>query len=208
MVEQRADYWMLPLPGSCLQPPSDLGATSVEQWGAGQRSRVMDNLWSPWRLPYILNARQEGCFLCEAVQSDQDRANLVLLRGRLAFLVLNRYPYNNGHLMAVPYQHAAGLELLGPDELDDLMAMTTLAVRALRQAMRPEGFNIGYNIGKVAGAGLQDHVHCHIVPRWTGDTNFMPVLGQTRVLPQSLESAYDQIKLALGVLANNEDRGA
>ena len=168
----------------------------------------MDNLWSPWRLPYILNARQEGCFLCEAVQSDQDRANLVLLRGRLAFLVLNRYPYNNGHLMAVPYQHAAGLELLGPDELDDLMAMTTLAVRALRQAMRPEGFNIGYNIGKVAGAGLQDHVHCHIVPRWTGDTNFMPVLGQTRVLPQSLESAYDQIKLALGVLANNEDRGA
>ncbi len=168
----------------------------------------MDNLWSPWRLPYILSARQESCFLCEAVQSDQDRANLVLFRGRRAFLVLNRYPYNNGHLMAVPYQHAAGLELLAPDELDDLMAMTTLAVRALRQAMKPEGFNIGYNIGKVAGAGLQDHVHCHIVPRWSGDTNFMPVLGQTRVLPQSLESAYDQIKLALGALADDEGRGA
>ncbi len=167
----------------------------------------MKQLWSPWRLDYILADKQEGCFLCEAVQADveQDRTNLVVYRGERAFLVLNRYPYNNGHLMAVPYHHTAGLELLTREELNEVMALTVLAVRALREAMQPDGFNIGYNIGKVAGAGLKDHVHCHIVPRWNGDTNFMPVIGETRVIPQSLESAYDQMRAAvLAVLAQPE----
>lgn len=166
----------------------------------------MKQLWSPWRLEYILADKQEGCFLCEGAQADveHDRANLIVYRGDKAFLVLNRYPYNNGHLMAVPYHHVAGLELLTTEELNEVMALTVLAVRALNQAVRPDGFNIGYNIGKVAGAGLKDHVHCHIVPRWNGDTNFMPVIGETRVIPQSLEDAYDQIRQSvLAVLAGS-----
>ena len=127
-----------------------------------------------------------------------------MLRGERAFLILNRYPYNNGHLMAVPYHHVESIELLTVDEANDVTVVTGLAVRALRLAMRPDGFNIGFNIGKVAGAGLKDHVHGHIVPRWNGDTNFMPVLGETRVIPQSLESAYDQIKAALDQLRGSE----
>jgi ATP adenylyltransferase len=161
----------------------------------------MQHLWSPWRLEYIVAAKKQGCFLCDAVYADDDRGNLVLHRGERGFLILNRYPYNNGHLMAVPYHHVETLELLTAEEQADLMAMTILGVRALRTAMKPEGFNIGYNLGKVAGAGLQDHVHCHIVPRWNGDTNFMPVLGDTRVIPQSLESAYAQLKTALASVA-------
>jgi ATP adenylyltransferase len=157
----------------------------------------MQQLWSPWRLDYILADKKEGCFLCDAVHGDADRTNLLLLRGERSFIILNRYPYNNGHLMAVPYHHVESLEMLSAEEQADLMAMTALGIRALRRAMSPDGFNIGYNIGKVAGAGLKDHVHCHVVPRWNGDTNFMPVLGDTRVIPQSLESAYDQIKAAL-----------
>ncbi len=162
----------------------------------------MQHLWSPWRLEYILGAKKQGCFLCDAVHADDDRGNLVLHRSERAFLILNRYPYNNGHLMAVPYHHVETLELLTSEEQADLMALTILGVRALRTAMTPEGFNIGYNLGKVAGAGLQEHVHCHIVPRWNGDTNFMPVLADTRVIPQSLDSAYEQLKSALaGLLA-------
>ncbi|HEX9114427.1 MAG TPA: HIT domain-containing protein [Anaerolineae bacterium] len=160
----------------------------------------MQHLWSPWRLDYILSAKKDGCFLCEAVHSDNDRENLVLQRGERSFLILNRYPYNNGHLMAVPYHHVQTLEMLTPEEQADLMKMTVLGVATLRQAMHPEGFNIGYNIGKVAGAGLQDHVHCHVVPRWNGDTNFMPIVSDTRVIPQSLESAYDQLAAALAGL--------
>ncbi len=163
----------------------------------------MKQLWTPWRLEYILSAKQEGCIFCDFVEQEDDRNNLILLRGERSFLMLNKYPYNNGHLMAVPYHHVDTLELLLPEEQADLMAMTVLAVSALRLAMKPDGFNIGYNIGKVAGAGVKDHVHCHIVPRWNGDTNYMPVLAEVRVIPQALSDTYDQLKQALDTLAGS-----
>lgn len=165
----------------------------------------MKQLWTPWRLPYILSAKQEGCIFCDFLEQDvsHDRDNLILLRGERAFLMLNKYPYNNGHLMALPYRHAASLEDLLPEEQADLMALTALSIRALRHAMMPEGFNIGYNIGKVAGAGVKDHVHCHVVPRWNGDTNYMPVLAEVRVIPQALSDTYDQLKQALDQLTQN-----
>jgi len=140
------------------------------------------------------------------MEAPDDRKRLVLHRGGRAFLALNKYPYNNGHLMVVPYHHVDTLEALSAAELADVMALVTLGIRALRAAMRPEGFNIGANIGKVAGAGVEDHVHVHVVPRWTGDTNFMSVLGEVRVIPQALCETYDQLKAALdAVLAEGTE---
>jgi ATP adenylyltransferase len=173
------------------------GTGSATQLGEG-----LKQLWTPWRLEYILAAKQDSCIFCDFIQQDVDRdpENLILLRGELSFLILNKYPYNNGHLMAVPYHHADSLDMLHLDEQNDLMAMTSLGIRALRRAMSPDGFNIGYNIGKVAGAGVKDHVHCHIVPRWNGDTNYMPVLADVRVIPQALIDTYRQLHQALADL--------
>jgi ATP adenylyltransferase len=157
----------------------------------------MDQMWTPWRLPYILSVKDPGCIFCRMLETANDRAELILLRSSRAFLVLNRYPYNNGHLMAVPYRHVDSVDKLDPDELSDLMAMTALGVRALRHAMHPDGYNIGINQGVVAGAGVADHVHQHVVPRWGGDTNFMSVLGETRLIPQELDDTYTQMQQAL-----------
>ena len=166
----------------------------------------MKQMWSPWRMAYILSDKQAGCVLCDIMEAPDDRERLVLHRGERAFLALNKYPYNNGHLMVVPYHHVDTLEALSAAELADVMALVTLGIRALRAAMRPEGFNIGANIGKVAGAGVEDHVHVHVVPRWTGDTNFMSVLGEVRVIPQALCETYDQLKAALdAVLAEGTE---
>ena len=123
--------------------------------------------------------------------------NFILHRSELAFLVLNKYPYNNGHLMAVPYRHVDALEDLTAEEMADMMALATLGIRALRRSAHPEGFNIGINIGKVAGAGVLDHVHTHVVPRWGGDANFMPVLADVRLIPQELHETYVELKAAI-----------
>lgn len=156
----------------------------------------MEYLFTPWRMEYIRSAQKDGCVFCEMLERD-DREELILHRGRHAFLVLNRYPYNNGHFMSVPYRHVDTLELLSDEEMAEMMGLVTRGLAALRQAWRPEGFNIGVNIGKVAGAGVKDHVHVHVVPRWAGDTNFMPLVAQTRVIPQTLEETYDELKAAL-----------
>lgn len=163
----------------------------------------MERLFTPWRMAYIRSVHQEGCIFCDMLEVD-DRATLILHRGRHAFLVLNRYPYNNGHLMAVPYRHVDSLELLTTEELTEVMALTTLSLRVLRRAWQPEGFNIGINIGKVAGAGVKDHVHCHVVPRWSGDTNFMPLFADTRVIPQALEETYAELTGTLRQLLDGE----
>ena len=147
----------------------------------------MNTLWTPWRMAYIRREKRPGCIFCEMLEAGDDPAQLILHRGELAFLVLNKYPYNNGHLLAVPYRHVDTLEALTAEEATDMMAEVALGIRALRRASNPEGFNIGVNIGKIAGAGVIDHVHAHVVPRWGGDTNFMPVLGGTRVVPQALD---------------------
>lgn len=157
----------------------------------------MKHLWSPWRLEYLTTPKAEECVFCRASEGEDDRENLVLLRGERAFLILNRYPYNNGHFIVVPYEHVPSLEDLDTPTLTEMMLLLNRGLGALRTAMHPDGFNLGANLGKVAGAGVEDHVHMHAVPRWTGDTNFMPVIGEMRVVPQTWLQTYDELKAAL-----------
>ena len=157
----------------------------------------MEHLWSPWRLEYLVQPGAEGCIFCAAAAGEEDRENLVLLRGERAFLILNRYPYNNGHFMTVPYAHVASLEDLDAATLTEMMMLLNRGLAALRAAMGPDGFNVGANLGRVAGAGIDDHVHIHAVPRWAGDTNFMPIVGNMRVVPQTWLQTYDQLRAAL-----------
>jgi len=162
---------------------------------------MAEQLWAPWRIRYILESKkEEGCFLCNAGASRDDRASLVVYRGKLSFCILNRYPYNNGHLLVAPYAHKADLADLGGDECVDLMNSIVVMQRRLGRAMKPDGYNIGLNIGRTSGAGLPGHLHFHVVPRWEGDTNFMPVLADTKVIPQALEEVFD-------LLAKQNDDG-
>ncbi len=157
----------------------------------------MKHLWSPWRLEYLTMPKLEGCIFCDALQGDDDQENLVLLRGERAFLILNRYPYNNGHFMAVPHVHVPSLEDLDASTLTEMMLLLNRGLAALRATVHPDGFNIGANLGQVAGAGIEEHVHLHAVPRWLGDTSFMPVVGDMRVVPQTWLQTYDMLKVAL-----------
>ena len=157
----------------------------------------MKHLWSPWRLEYLTAPKVEGCVFCHAAERSDDRENLVLLRGERAFLILNRYPYNNGHFMVVPYAHVPSLEDLGAPTLTEMMLLLKRGLAALRATLVPDGFNIGANLGQVAGAGIEEHVHLHAVPRWEGDTNFMPVIGDMRVVPQTWLQTYDELEAAL-----------
>jgi ATP adenylyltransferase len=154
---------------------------------------MIQPLWAPWRLQYIVSKKGPECIFCKKPKEDRDRENLILRRSGLSFVIMNLYPYNNGHLMVVPYRHVYSLTELNGDELLDLMKMTQLCVDCLNKAFRPEGFNIGLNIGKVAGAGIEEHLHFHIIPRWVGDTHFMAVLGEVRVIPEHVLSSYDKL---------------
>jgi ATP adenylyltransferase len=156
----------------------------------------MQHLWAPWRMDYILEAENrssDGCIFCALPRAQADRDNLILRRGRRVFVILNRFPYNPGHLMVVPYTHTGGLDDLVPDELTDLMLELRRSVGILRRGMNPDGYNIGINLGQTAGAGVPGHVHYHVVPRWDGDVNFMPVIADTKVIPQHLFRTYDQL---------------
>jgi ATP adenylyltransferase len=158
----------------------------------------MNKLWSPWRSQYIdsfLNKEVENqCILCTiSAQNPEDLSNLVIDKGKLTFTVLNLYPYNNGHLMIIPYSHKSKLEELTQEENSEVMEKLQVAVKALTSAIGPEGFNIGANIGKCAGAGIDDHIHFHIVPRWNGDTNFMPALGEVKVISQDLKKTKEKL---------------
>ncbi len=156
----------------------------------------MDHLWAPWRLSYITTnkeAAEPGCFICRGLSQTDDRANLIVWRTPLSVAILNRFPYNNGHLLVCPNTHKARLDELTPAELLDGMELLRRLVSTLEELMHPHGFNIGLNLGSAAGAGLPGHLHWHIVPRWDGDTNFMPVLGDTRIIVQSLETLYGML---------------
>ena len=159
----------------------------------------MENLWSPWRSTYIKsfsNEKEEsGCFLCHAVNSptETDRTNLVVHRSNHCFVIMNRFPYNSGHLMIVPNIHSGDLATLNSETTTDVMSAIQLSLSILNTLYKPQGCNIGANLGRVAGAGVPDHVHFHIVPRWNGDTNFMPVLGEVKVISESLESAWEEL---------------
>lgn len=141
-----------------------------------------------------LRARTGGCLFCELPQEGDDRERLILKRGKGAYVLLNRFPYNNGHLMIVPYRHTGSLSELSGQEQAETMHLAAQAVEVLRQTLEAEGFNCGFNIGRPAGAGIIDHVHLHVVPRWTGDSNFLPVLGNTRSMPEYLTDTYDRLK--------------
>ncbi len=157
------------------------------------------SIWAPWRLEYIqsVTGEKSGCFLCDASRdTDHDRSNLVIARTDIALLMLNRYPYVNGHLLVAPYAHVAQLADMPPDHRAALMELAVHGQRLLEVTMNPQGFNIGINIGRCAGAGLPGHIHLHIVPRWNGDINFMTTVGQVRVIPEALESAYEKVSRA------------
>jgi ATP adenylyltransferase len=154
----------------------------------------MEHLWSPWRLAYITGgASSGGCVFCNALV-DPAAAPLIVHRGATCYVILNLYPYNNGHLMVVPNRHLASLASATPEERSELIELTTRAEIALTEAYAPHGLNMGINLGKPAGAGVLDHVHLHVVPRWNGDTNFMTVIGQTRVLPEELPDTGNRLR--------------
>ncbi len=157
----------------------------------------MKVLWAPWRMQYIKKADRMACFLCAYSKSNADKKNLIVYRDKNAFSILNRYPYNSGHLMVAPYSHKGNMENLSYDEILAIFKVTNIMKRALDMAIKPHGYNIGINIGRTAGATLVEHVHLHIVPRWDGDTNFMPVLSGTKVIPISLEELHGKLRQAL-----------
>jgi ATP adenylyltransferase len=164
----------------------------------------MERLWAPWRSQYVSSFAQPSeeppeCFLCQAIQSEEsrDRELLLVARWETCFAILNRYPYNSGHVMVAPHRHVGQLQELTEAELCALMVHTRAVVEALQRAFSPHGFNIGLNIGRAAGAGLPDHLHIHIVPRWHGDTNFLPVIADLKVVSHALEDVYEQLRAEL-----------
>jgi ATP adenylyltransferase len=150
----------------------------------------MEVKFTPWRMAYIAGPKPAGCVFCAAAVGKDDAATFVVARGEYCFVILNAYPYNNGHLMVVPYAHVADLTVLALEVAQELFELTRTAVAALAKTMHPTGFNVGMNLGEAAGAGIADHLHMHVVPRWVGDTNFMSVVGDTRLIPQSLDETW------------------
>jgi ATP adenylyltransferase len=154
----------------------------------------MKHIWAPWRMEYIQMEKPEGCILCDKPAENTDSENLILYRAENNFVLLNTYPYNPGHLMIAPYRHVPSIEELTDEELGDHIRVVTRSIRVLREVFSPGGFNIGTNIGRAAGAGIDDHVHTHVVPRWPGDNNFMPVLGDVRVVPEALAETFQKLR--------------
>lgn len=160
----------------------------------------MKVLWAPWRARYVESAAmglEKRCIFCEAVASLDDEAHLVVHRSEHSIAMLNLYPYNTAHTMVAPKRHVPSIELLTDEELLDLMKLVTIVLKALREEYKPHGFNVGINIGRVAGAGIENHVHIHIVPRWSGDTNFMPVIAGTKVIPEDIGMTWRRVKKAI-----------
>ena len=154
----------------------------------------MKQIWAPWRIEYIQMEKEEGCILCQKPKQNKDSPNYILYRGDNNFVIMNKYPYNPGHLMVATYRHIASLENLTQTELHEHFEIVSRCVRLLKEIFKPQGFNIGINTRAVAGAGITDHFHTHIVPRWPGDTNFMPVLSDVRVVPEALAETYKKLK--------------
>ncbi|HEX2387943.1 MAG TPA: HIT domain-containing protein [Solirubrobacterales bacterium] len=152
-------------------------------------------IWAPWRLRYVKNAKKsDECVFCAKPGAGDDRANLIVHRGERCFVILNLFPYTNGHLMVAPFDHIARLQDVEPDVTAEMIGLAQQAMRRMDEVYDPEGFNVGMNQGRVAGAGVDGHIHLHVVPRWAGDNNYMPVLADTRVMPQSLEESYDALE--------------
>tara|TARA_B100001750_G_scaffold219022_1_gene205607 strand:+ start:40 stop:534 length:495 start_codon:yes stop_codon:yes gene_type:complete len=155
---------------------------------------MKDNLWAPWRMQYVTNPNKGKNIFLEKSKSENDRENLVLYRGLKSFILMNLYPYNNGHLLIAPYEQHNDITYLDPETLNEIMQLTQTAIQILKDKLKSDGFNFGLNMGKAAGAGIDEHLHFHIVPRWIGDSNFMPIVGQTEVIMQGLYDTYDLLK--------------
>ena len=154
----------------------------------------MEHLWAPWRMEYILGKKEPGCIFCPDTRQGTDEDNLILFKGRLTMVMMNKYPYNNGHLLVSPLRHVSCLDNLKIEELTDLMLKIKASLQFIKEEMHPDGFNVGLNIGETAGAGMAEHLHFHIVPRWNGDTSYMTVLGEIRVIPEHLKRTYKRLK--------------
>lgn len=157
----------------------------------------LNKLWAPWRIKYIVGHKTRGCVLCAIQKQKSDKKSLIIFRSRYCFVVLNKFPYNNGHLMIVPYRHVGAIEKISMAEFSDMNSAMVRAIQLLKVVLNPQGYNIGLNIGKCSGAGIDKHVHMHIVPRWQGDTNFMTIVNDTRVISQSLNELYLKLKQCL-----------
>jgi ATP adenylyltransferase len=177
---------------------SGLGANPIGSRLLGERS-TMEHIWSPWRYRYIASPeKQDSCVFCEIQNEKDDVRNLVLHRGELVFVILNLFPYTTGHLMVVPYEHTSSFPGLSPAATSEMLELAKKSDVALDHEYHPDGFNIGMNLAKAAGAGIADHLHLHVVPRWVGDANFVSVVGETRVLPEDLATTYERLKRHFG----------
>jgi ATP adenylyltransferase len=154
----------------------------------------MNKLWAPWRMDYIRTPKEDGCIFCKKHQSTKDRENLLLFRGEESFVLMNLYPYSNGHLMISPYKHTSDTNDISEIGNQEIMFLANKSMNIIKKIMGADGFNMGANLGKAAGAGIEEHIHYHIVPRWIGDTNFMPVAGNTKVMVEGLQETWDSIK--------------
>ncbi len=154
----------------------------------------MKAVFAPWRMEFLAGKKEKGCVFCNRINRKKDRPDLILYRGKYSFVILNKYPYNSGHLMVVPNRHIASFEILTPEERCEIFDLLAKTEGAIRRAMKPQGFNIGANLGKAGGAGIEDHLHFHVIPRWLGDTNFWPVISETKSMPLHLRTTYDLLK--------------
>ena len=153
----------------------------------------MKQLWAPWRMEYVKSEKSDECIFCSLPKANDDTKNYILHRGQSAFIIMNIFPYNSAHIMVSPFRHIGCLTAQNTEEIKEMNNLALRSIEIFRAVINPEGFNVGYNIGKAAGAGYDEHIHCHIVPRWTGDTNFMPVLGETKVHPEHLKTTYKKL---------------
>jgi len=151
----------------------------------------MKTMWAPWRIEYVLSEKEDGCVFCDALSA---KGNLTLFKGRITMVVMNKFPYINGHLLVAPIRHLSGLDELSKDEMGELMETVEISTGILKKALAPDGFNIGLNLGKVAGAGVEEHLHFHIVPRWFGDVNALTVFGDVRVIPEHIRATFNKLK--------------
>jgi len=154
----------------------------------------MDKLWAPWRIEYIRSEKEDGCIFCDKPEKNNDREMLILFRGELAFVMMNLFPYNNCHLLIAPYIHTNHSNNLSSEERSEIMELADTTMKILKKVIKAEGFNFGANIGSAGGAGIEEHIHFHVVPRWRGDTNFMPIVGHTKVIVQGLQETFDLLK--------------
>ena len=154
----------------------------------------MKHIWAPWRIEYIRSAKPKGCILCDHPAAKDDDKYMILYRGKKNYIILNLYPYNPGHLMVAPFRHISTPEAMTAEEKHEHFDIVTMGLKALREEFKPEGFNVGINLGKPAGAGIDDHTHTHIVPRWNGDTNFITAIGDVRVVAEAMEDTYKKLK--------------